>query len=92
MRRFIMQTSPGGPCAFIVQIDERLCKGTEGCSLCIWACPEDVIAPSTRLGTRGVRPAQVTREEACVGCGACMIYCPDLAVVVADREGVVIHV
>jgi NAD-dependent dihydropyrimidine dehydrogenase PreA subunit len=27
-----------------------------------------------------------------VGCGSCMIYCPDLAVVVADREGVVLRV
>lgn len=84
-----VRNSPGG---FIVQIDEALCKGTERCSLCIWACPEQVIAPDRRLGMRGVLPARVLREEACTGCGLCMLYCPDMAVVVADRKGVVVDV
>lgn len=79
-----MQTDPG---AFVVQIDERLCKGTEGCGLCIWACPEGVFSPAGRPGIRGVRPAKVVGGEACTGCGLCMIYCPDMAVMVADRKG-----
>jgi 2-oxoglutarate ferredoxin oxidoreductase subunit delta len=78
--------------AFVVQIDERLCKGTERCALCIWACPEEVIAPAERPGIRGVLAARVEREEACTGCGLCALYCPDLAIVVADREGVVVRV
>lgn len=78
--------------AFVVQIDEWLCKGAEGCGLCVWACPEGVLAPSGRPGVRGVHPAKVTRGAACTGCGLCTLYCPDMAVVVADRKGVVVLV
>ena len=84
-----MELGGGG---FTVQIDQHLCKGVEGCSLCIWACPEAVIAPAERPGVRGVRSARVVGEEACTGCGSCMLYCPDLAVVVADGKGVVVVV
>ncbi len=87
-----MQRFSGSPDGFVVQIEERLCKGTERCALCIWACPEQVIAPARQHGIRGVLPATVVRGDACTGCGLCMLYCPDMAVVVADRNGEVVHV
>jgi len=78
--------------AFVAQVDEQFCKGTERCGLCVWACPEGVFAPAERPGVRGVRPAKVIRMDACTGCGLCALYCPDMAVVVADRKGVVVLV
>ena len=72
----------------IIQIDENLCKGTEGCKLCISFCPEDVLGASKTLTSRGVHPAAVINEEDCIICKLCMIYCPDLAIVVGDREEV----
>ena len=70
-----------------VRIEERLCKGTEGCRLCIHVCPEDVLGPSDRLSRRGVHPAVVLDPERCTGCDLCTLYCPDLAVTVTQREG-----
>lgn len=87
-----MVSGPGDPGGFVVQVEERLCKGIEGCALCIWACPEQVLAPGKNVGIRGVLPVIAVREEACTGCGLCMLYCPDMALVVANRKGEVIHV
>lgn len=69
-----------------VWIDEALCKGTEGCDICAYVCPEDVLGASDRLSRRGVHPAAVLHPEKCTGCELCMLYCPDLAVVVRRAE------
>jgi len=69
----------------IVQIDENLCKGTECCKLCITFCPKDVLEVSKILTSRGVHPAAVIDTENCVYCNLCMIYCPDLAIVVEGK-------
>lgn len=69
-----------------VWVDDRLCKGTEGCRICIHVCPEDVLGASDRLSRRGVHPAAVLRPDLCTGCELCMLHCPDLAVSVARRE------
>ncbi len=69
-----------------VLIDPQLCKGTEGCNICIHVCPEDVLGAADRLSRRGVHPAAVLHIDRCTGCGLCMIYCPDLAVAVERRE------
>ena len=70
----------------IIQIDERLCKGTEGCKLCITFCPRDVLGVAETLTASGVHPAAATNEEDCTLCRLCMIYCPDLAIVVDAKE------
>ncbi|MDP6776721.1 MAG: 4Fe-4S dicluster domain-containing protein [Candidatus Latescibacteria bacterium] len=69
-----------------VLIDNRLCKGTEGCRLCIHVCPEEVLGPSDQLSHRGVHPAEVLEPDRCTGCELCMLYCPELAVVVVQEE------
>ena len=69
-----------------VWIDERLCKGTEGCRICIYICPEEVLGASDRLSRRGVHPAAVLQPDRCTGCDLCMLYCPDLAVTVKRQE------
>ena len=65
-----------------VQVNEEYCKGTEDCGLCIWTCPTNVFDSSDKLTVRGIRPPLVARIEDCTGCENCMIYCPDLAIVV----------
>ncbi len=69
-----------------VLIDNRLCKGTEGCRLCIHVCPEEVLGSSEALSHRGVHPAKVLQPDRCTGCELCMLYCPELAVVVVREE------
>ncbi len=69
-----------------VWIDPQLCKGTEGCRLCIHVCPEGVLEPSDELSRRGVHPATVLDPARCTGCELCVLYCPDLAVTVVRAE------
>ncbi|MFA6107273.1 MAG: 4Fe-4S dicluster domain-containing protein [Candidatus Latescibacterota bacterium] len=70
-----------------VHIDPRLCKGTEGCGICVELCRAKVLGPAPALSPRGVHQAVVLIPEACTGCDLCMLYCPDLAVAVEHLEG-----
>lgn len=63
-----------------VWIETALCKGTEGCGLCLNACQEEVLGISETLSPRGVHPAVVLDVESCTGCEQCVIHCPDLAI------------
>jgi 2-oxoglutarate ferredoxin oxidoreductase subunit delta len=65
-----------------VSVDTDHCKGIEGCGICIWICPTKVFDISDNLTMRGTRPPQVARIADCTGCENCMLYCPDLAIVV----------
>ena len=69
-----------------VHIDPHLCKGTEGCGICVDLCRAKVLGPADALSARGVHPAVVLHLEQCTGCDLCMLYCPDLAVAVEHRE------
>ncbi len=61
-------------------VDEKVCKG---CSMCINACPKNIIAlAKDRLNAKGYHPAELTDEAACVGCAACATMCPDTAITV----------
>ena len=61
-------------------VDEKVCKG---CSMCISACPKNIIALSKdRLNAKGYHPAELIDEAACVGCAACATMCPDTAITV----------
>lgn len=65
-----------------ITIDQDLCKGTDGCGLCIHVCPRKVYEPSDDLNRKGLRNPVPVRLEDCTACMLCMIYCPDLAIVV----------
>ena len=69
-----------------VAINQDLCKGSEGCGICIAFCPEKVLAPSPTLTTRGIHPSEAAHSDRCIGCRACEIYCPDLAIVVEEES------
>ncbi|MEA1964097.1 MAG: 4Fe-4S binding protein [Candidatus Aerophobetes bacterium] len=70
----------------MIEINEDLCKG---CGLCVAFCPKDVLKMSNRLTKRGVHPPEVVSEEDCTLCENCMLYCPDLAIVVGEEEKIV---
>ena len=79
--RTAMATKP-----VIISINEKLCKGADGCGLCLALCPKDVFKIAERLTARGIRPPRVDKITACTNCGNCMIYCPDMAIVVRLDE------
>ena len=63
-----------------VQIDPAMCKGTEGCGLCLHVCEESVLQRAEAMNARGVQPAEVVETDRCTGCGLCVLHCPDLAI------------
>ena len=63
-----------------IWIDGGLCKGTEGCGLCLDVCREEVLGVAQSLSARGVHPAEVVNPARCTGCELCVIHCPDLAI------------
>jgi 2-oxoglutarate ferredoxin oxidoreductase subunit delta len=69
-----------------IRIFRELCKGVEECGICVEMCPKKLFRPSKSLNPKGYRPPEMTGEEACTGCENCMIYCPDLAIVVKGKK------
>ncbi len=67
-------------------MNENLCKGADGCGLCIHVCPKDVYVRAEELTMRGIRPPIPVNASECNGCENCMIYCPDMAIVVRKDE------
>jgi len=65
-----------------IYVNENLCKGVDGCGLCIHVCPRDVYEKADRLTQRGARLPEPVRPDNCNGCMMCMMYCPDFAIVV----------
>jgi 2-oxoglutarate ferredoxin oxidoreductase subunit delta len=66
-----------------IDVNERYCKG---CSLCVSACPKEVLAlDNDRLTPKGYHPA-VLIANGCTGCGICSIVCPDAAITVYREE------
>lgn len=57
----------------MVIIGEEECKG---CSLCVDACPVDVLYLSDKLNNHGYHPSTYT-GEGCTGCGVCFYVCPE---------------
>jgi 2-oxoglutarate ferredoxin oxidoreductase subunit delta len=58
-----------------IVIDTDRCKG---CCLCIEACPFKLLSLAERkVNRRGYPYVVQNNEEACTGCSACGIVCPD---------------
>ncbi len=65
-----------------VKIDVETCKG---CELCIEACPQDSLAMSKEINTKGYHYAVLIQDN-CTGCINCALVCPD-AVITVYRAG-----
>ena len=65
-----------------VKIDVETCKG---CELCIEACPQDSLAMSKEINTKGYHYAVLIQDN-CTGCVNCAVVCPD-AVITVYRAG-----
>ena len=68
-----------------VRIYKELCKGVEGCGICLTVCRHKVFKPASMLNRKGYRPPEIAEPESCTSCENCMIFCPDLAIAVADK-------
>jgi 2-oxoglutarate ferredoxin oxidoreductase subunit delta len=62
-----------------IDVNELYCKG---CSLCVSACPKEVLElDMNRLTPKGYHPV-VLVSDGCTGCAICSIVCPDSALTV----------
>jgi 2-oxoglutarate ferredoxin oxidoreductase subunit delta len=60
------------------EFDRERCKG---CTLCVGACPEKILAMSrTTFNRQGVPFAECFDESRCTACLSCAIICPDMAI------------
>jgi 2-oxoglutarate ferredoxin oxidoreductase subunit delta len=64
-----------------VIIDREKCKG---CTLCVEACPLDVLGVETVANSWGYYPARQAAPEKCTACGNCFAVCPDTAIEVYE--------
>ncbi len=60
-----------------VEIIAERCKS---CGYCVRFCPQQVLAISSAVNSRGYEVAEAVRPEACVGCAICGRMCPDGAI------------
>jgi len=54
----------------------------KGCSLCVSACPKQIINLSKEINTKGYNYAEVLEMEKCTGCASCAKMCPDCVITV----------
>lgn len=62
-----------------IEVNEFTCKG---CSLCVEACPTDVIRLAKEVNAKGYNFAYMFDPEACNGCSNCAMVCPDSCITV----------
>ena len=62
-----------------VEFREAYCKG---CSLCVDACPKQILQISKRTNAKGYEVAECVNAEECIGCASCAIMCPDSVITV----------
>lgn len=66
-----------------IVVDTTRCKG---CSLCVEACPQDVIALAKKVNIHGYPYVEAVKGDSCVGCASCAIVCPDGCITVYRKK------
>lgn len=67
-----------------IVVDTGRCKG---CSLCVEACPQHVIAlAEKKVNVHSYRYVEAAVPDACVGCTSCAIVCPDGCITVYRKK------
>ena len=47
------------------------------------ACPKKIVKLSKdRMNAKGFHPAEITRQEDCIGCANCAVMCPDVVITI----------
>jgi 2-oxoglutarate ferredoxin oxidoreductase subunit delta len=64
----------------MLHIEDAYCKG---CALCVSVCPQQNLARSGQLNSRGYYTAVLLDARACTSCGLCALICPDAAIEVS---------
>jgi len=67
---------------YTVIVDKERCKG---CGICMSFCPRGVFEFEDYLNEGGHHPVRLTGRE-CIGCRACVIMCPDIALELVQEE------
>ncbi len=62
-----------------VVVDKEACKG---CSLCVEACPSEVLALHMEVNSKGYHYSYMKDPDACIGCSNCAVVCPDTCITV----------
>ena len=62
-----------------IVVDKEKCKG---CSLCVEACPTNVIDLAREVNGKGYHYAYMAKPDACIGCASCGLVCPDSVITV----------
>ncbi|MHA2251974.1 MAG: 4Fe-4S dicluster domain-containing protein [Candidatus Kariarchaeaceae archaeon] len=59
------------------------------CTYCWEFCPEDVLAKSEELNSRGYHYPAIAegKDQSCINCGFCKEICPDFAIFTTELEG-----
>lgn len=57
-----------------ITVDVEHCKG---CSLCVVACPQNVLALASEVNGKGYNYSYMASPDACTGCANCGLVCPD---------------
>lgn len=66
-----------------IEVDIETCKG---CSLCVEACPTNVIALADEVNGKGYNYAYLVSQEGCNGCTNCAEVCPDSCITVYRKK------
>ena len=67
-----------------IVVNTNRCKG---CSLCIEACPKDVIAlAAKKVNVSGYPYIEAVNPDDCIGCASCAIVCPDGCITVYRKK------
>ena len=67
----------------LIEVDVETCKG---CSLCVEACPTNVIELAEEVNGKGYNYAYMENPDACNGCTNCSMVCPDSCITVYRKK------